>query len=202
MSDTKPKPWHAPTNAEIAASLEWSMKFERDAYEIKDRVCGHCGAKYSLQPDTFNHLACPECGALGQGLPPEMEDRVYNQPTPPAGTQEQSQQYMEMKESWWQRVNAKRHQLQRYFTSYAARGPRTDALKNLMLQTLEVLGRDASAKAVLEKMQQIDGGKVIQEVTEDGAILWRNPQTRHEKKTRWPIFQNRLSHLRKAIRGP
>jgi len=202
MSDAKPKQWHPPADAEIAASLEWTMKFERSTWKINKRVCGACGAEYSLQPDTFNHMVCPECGALGQGLPPEMEDRVRNQPPRPFTTQEQFQQYTEMENSWWQRVSAKRKQLQGYFARKAARHKRPDALRNLILLALTILGPDAPAKAVLDKVQEIDSGrnedeKVIQEVTDDLTIYWRNPKTGHLKKpTTFATFQNRVSKLR------
>lgn len=183
MTDAK------PTGADLTKLLEWNKQLEEDSWAIHDRVCGDCGAEYTLKVHTFNHLVCPECGAMGRGLPPEFEDRVRDRPQPPPHTP--------IENRWWKGVLAKRGQLKRYFPRWAARFPRSDALKDLMLSALDALGHDASTKAVLDKMQEIDASNVIQEVTDDFTILWRNPKTGREKTTSFASFQNRVSAIRK-----
>lgn len=126
---------------------------------------------------------------MGQGLPPEFEDRVHNRPQPPA--------YTPIENRWWAGIQARRKQLQGYLGRRAARHKRPDALRDLILRALETLGPDAPAKNVLHEVQKIDNGEVIQEVTADSAILWKNPVTGSEKTTPYASFQNRLSLLRK-----
>lgn len=178
----------------------WSKQFEEAAMQVINRVCGECGAEYSLQLNTSNHLVCPECGALGQGLPPEFEDMMRNRPQQPLfRTPEERDRQLGKENRWWKGVLAKRKQLQRYFSQRAARRPRPDVLRDLILRALDMLGQDASSKAILEKIRQLDQGNAI-DINEDTLLIeWQNPKTGRVNATSFASFQNRVSILRKSM---
>lgn len=180
----------------------------------KNVTCFHCGTEYPIRPpkpytpcEEHEKLlndpgyakqliseiqVCPECGSGARLATPETEDMLRKRPMPADWTLEERAASVH----WWKILDAGRKQLQRYFSQKAARSPRADAFKDLILRALEALGQDASARDVLKRVQEIDGGKAIQEVTDDLTILWRNPSTGTEKTTTFATFQNRLSKLR------
>ena len=64
----------------------------------------------------------------------------------------------------------------------------------LIEQALDNLPPKASAAQVVEMVKALDGGKVIQEIDDEGNIFWKSKTG--ERKTSWGRFRNVISEAR------
>lgn len=76
---------------------------------------------------------------------------------------------------------------------------RSDALSRLIEQALPQLSPQSSATEVLWKVEEIDGGRVIDRIDPDDlTIEWHTPNGK-DRTTTFKTFRNRLSATRKKI---
>jgi len=75
--------------------------------------------------------------------------------------------------------------------------PRRDALARLIDNAL-AQGPNFTAKELLTRMNEIDDGRVIQEIGDDLTIIWRAGPL-DERETTFRSLQNRISDRRKKI---
>jgi hypothetical protein len=77
-----------------------------------------------------------------------------------------------------------------------SRKSRTDALGKLIAQALSQLPANASSHDVLQKVYEIDGGQLIDDIDPDKEIFWRD--ARRARSTSFKSFQNRLTKARRC----